>query len=71
VTLTELALSWCYNRKTVGSSIIGATSMPQLRENMEALLVELSPEALRRIEDVHQRYRDASRYVPMEETASS
>ena len=36
LTTTELALGWCYKRETVASSIIGATTDKQLRENLNA-----------------------------------
>lgn len=53
LTLTQLALAFTYQRWCVASSIIGATSMAQLKENLDADQVVLSPEALAEIEQVH------------------
>jgi aryl-alcohol dehydrogenase-like predicted oxidoreductase len=41
LTPTELALSWCYHSELVCSTIIGATSMDQLKENLNAYDVKL------------------------------
>ena len=40
------------------SSIIGATTMEQLKENIDAFDVVLTDECLKDVEKVHQRYRD-------------
>ncbi|MGE5492637.1 MAG: aldo/keto reductase [Actinomycetota bacterium] len=53
LTLTQLALAFTYQRWCVGSSIIGATSMAQLKENLDADQVVLSPEVLAEIEQAH------------------
>lgn len=42
----------------VASSIIGATSITQLRENIEAFDVQLSEEALADVNAVFRRFRD-------------
>ena len=34
MTPTEMALKWCHSRSFVASTIIGATSMEQLKENI-------------------------------------
>jgi len=36
MTPTQLALGWCYKNPYVASTIIGATSIPQLVENLES-----------------------------------
>ena len=41
------------NRPFVTSNIIGATSMNQLKENIESINIELSKEMLEEIEDIH------------------
>ena len=41
------------NRTFVTSNIIGATSMNQLKENIESINIELSKEMLEEIEDIH------------------
>jgi len=56
VSPTTLALAWCTTRsyiKDVGSVIIGATTLEQLKENMEALTVELDADTLAAIDRVH------------------
>lgn len=53
LTPTQLALSFVYHRWFVSSTIIGATSMAQLKENIEAWQVKLSPEVLAEIEQLH------------------
>lgn len=42
----------------MASIIIGATSMEQLRDNVAAFDVDLSPEALADVDAVYRRYRD-------------
>ncbi len=49
----ELALAFVYHRWFVASTIIGATTMTQLRENILAWEKPLSPEILAEIEAVH------------------
>jgi aryl-alcohol dehydrogenase-like predicted oxidoreductase len=46
LTPTQLALAWCYSRWFVASTIIGATSLKQLKENIDAYEVELSDELI-------------------------
>lgn len=55
LTPTQLALAFCYQRWCVGSTIIGATSMEQLRENISAREITLSTEVLAEIEKIHLR----------------
>lgn len=52
----ELALAFVYHRWFVTSTIIGATSMQQLRENLAAWQKPLSAELLAEIERIHLRY---------------
>ncbi len=56
LTPTQLALAFVYSRWFVGSTIIGATSIAQLEENLAAYQVQLSPEILREIDAIHLRY---------------
>ena len=61
VSLAAMALAWCRTRWYVSSTIIGATSMAQLIENIDAFDAEkvtLSPEVLKKIDDVHFACRD-------------
>lgn len=52
----QLALSFVYHRWFVTSTIIGATTMSQLQENIQAWQKPLSDEILQEIEAVHLRY---------------
>ena len=56
LTPTQLALAWCYSRWFVGSTIIGATTLEQLQENIDALDVTLSPDIVAAIDDIHARF---------------
>ena len=56
LTPTQLALAFVYRRPFVASTIIGATTTDQLQENLAAWDTVLSPEALRQIDAVHQRF---------------
>lgn len=58
LTPTQLALAWCKSRWFVTSSIIGATTMDQLRENIGAFDIELTEECIFDIGGVYKRYRD-------------
>ena len=53
LTPTQLALSFVMHRWCVTSTIIGATTMPQLKENIDAWNTTLSPEVMQEIEKLH------------------
>jgi aryl-alcohol dehydrogenase-like predicted oxidoreductase len=53
MTLTEMALAFAYHQWFVTSTIIGATSLDQLKENIEAYNISLSKELLGEIEIIH------------------
>jgi len=53
LTPVQLALSFVYHRWFVSSTIIGATTMAQLKENIDAWDTRLSPEVLAEIEHLH------------------
>ena len=55
-TLTQLALSYVMHRWCVTSTIIGATNMAQLQENIAAYQVTLSSEIMKEIDAIHLRY---------------
>ena len=55
LTPTELALGWVYGRDYVTSTIIGATTMEQLRDCIAAKDVVLPETALGEIEQQHMR----------------
>lgn len=53
LSLTQLALGWVYSRWFVTSTIIGATSLAQLGENLDAWDVQLDEETVAAIEQIH------------------
>ncbi len=53
-TLAKLSLAFVNSRPFVTSNIIGATSMEQLKENIASIDLELSPDVLKKIEEVHE-----------------
>ncbi|WP_332878286.1 aldo/keto reductase [Massilia sp. S19_KUP03_FR1] len=56
MTPATLALAWCYSRWFVASTIIGATSLQQLQENIDAAEVTLSDELVEGVNAIHARY---------------
>lgn len=56
LSLATLALAFVRQRWFVTSTIIGATTQPQLQENLSSLDVELDAAILTAIDQVHQRY---------------
>lgn len=61
LTPAQLALSWCYHNPNVASSIIGATSLPQLEENLRAHDVRLDEEIMQEIDMVYKKYTDPTK----------
>ena len=51
--LAQMALAFVNTRPFLTSNIIGATSMEQLKENIESIDVNLSDEVLEGIEEIH------------------
>ena len=60
LSLTTMALNWCKSRSFPTSTIIGATTLEQLKENIDAFepTVKLSKETLKAIDAVHAQCRD-------------
>lgn len=54
LSLAQMSLAFVTQQPFVTSNIIGATSMVQLKENIESIKLKLSPEILAEIEEVHQ-----------------
>jgi aryl-alcohol dehydrogenase-like predicted oxidoreductase len=52
----QMALAFCYRRRTVASTLIGVTSVAQLRENIKAWSVSLPKELTDAIDALHLRY---------------
>ena len=55
MTPAQMALAWCTSRWFVASTIIGATSLVQLKENIDALEVTLPLPVLEAIDAIHAR----------------
>ncbi|MFZ6844593.1 aldo/keto reductase [Undibacterium sp. RuTC16W] len=53
LTPTQLALTWCYSRWFVASTIIGATNLTQLKENIDAFDIHLSDELIAGVNAIH------------------
>ncbi|WUR12141.1 aldo/keto reductase [[Empedobacter] haloabium] len=53
LTPTQLALAWCYSRWFVASTIIGATTLAQLEENIDAYSVKLPQHVLEAVDAIH------------------
>ncbi len=53
ISLTQMALAFVNDRPFVTSNIIGATSLTQLKENIDSINLVLSDEILKEIEEVH------------------
>ncbi|MDY7538643.1 aldo/keto reductase [Undibacterium sp. RTI2.1] len=53
MTPAQLALAWCYSRWFVASTIIGATNLTQLKENIDAFELRLSDEVITKINAIH------------------
>jgi len=51
----QMALAWCYSRWFVGSTIIGATTLAQLKENIDAEAITLTDEVVAAIDAIHAR----------------
>ncbi|KAF5834586.1 aldo/keto reductase [Dunaliella salina] len=58
MSLATLAQAWAASRWYMGSVIIGATSVEQLKENIAAFEVELDKETLDAIDQIHLRKRN-------------
>lgn len=53
LSLAQMALAFVNQRPFVTSNIIGATTLPQLEENIDSITIELSKEVLAAIDAVH------------------
>lgn len=56
ITPSQLALAWCNQVDGVTSSIIGATTMSQLEENIAAFDITLTNEQMQRVTEVLKQY---------------
>ncbi|MDA8095606.1 MAG: NADP(H)-dependent aldo-keto reductase [Betaproteobacteria bacterium] len=51
----QMALAFVRSRGFVTSTLVGATSMAQLKSNLDSMDLTLSPDVLARIDDIHER----------------
>ncbi|MEZ2413496.1 aldo/keto reductase [Muriicola sp. E247] len=58
MSLTQMALAFVNSRPFLTSTIIGATSMEQLKENIGSIDLVLSEEILQSIEAIHEQHPD-------------
>jgi aryl-alcohol dehydrogenase-like predicted oxidoreductase len=58
LTPTQMAIAWIMSQWYVASTIVGATSVAQLAEQLTAQSLTLSAEVLAGIEDIHSRIRN-------------
>jgi aryl-alcohol dehydrogenase-like predicted oxidoreductase len=49
----QMALAYVFSRPFVASALVGATTLAQLRENLAAVRLELPPEVIAGIENIH------------------
>ena len=53
LTPTQMALAFVNSRPFVTSNIIGATTMDQLKENVESINIEFTDEMMERVNEIH------------------
>ena len=53
LTMVQLAQSFVNSRPFVTSNIIGATTMDQLKENVESINIEFTEEMMDRVNEIH------------------
>ena len=58
LSLTQMSLAFVLNQPFVTSCLIGATTMQQLKENIDSIDIQLSDEVLRDISEIHEKYPD-------------
>ena len=56
MSATELALAWCYTRWFIASTIIGATSMEQLKVDIDAYSIKLSDDVVKAVNAIHAEF---------------
>jgi aryl-alcohol dehydrogenase-like predicted oxidoreductase len=61
MTPNELALGWCYHRELVISTIVGATTMKQLEENLKSFDVRLEDDVQDKIKAIYKKNTDPTK----------
>ncbi len=62
LTPTQLALAWSYSRPFIASTIIGATSIAQLEENLQAYNCPITEETFDAVSQVYRTFFDPTKY---------
>ena len=60
ISLTHMALAFVNQQTFVTSNIIGATNMNQLKENIDSIDIELNPNTVNAINEIHEEIPDPS-----------
>ena len=60
ISLTHMALAFVNQQTFVTSNIIGATNMNQLKENIDSIDIELNPNTINAINEIHEEIPDPS-----------
>ena len=60
LSVAEMALAFVRTRWFVAASIVGATDLAQLKQNIDSVKTELDAETLAGIDDIHRRYPSPS-----------
>lgn len=63
IDVGTMALAWCQTRPLTASTIIGATTMDQLKANLDAFDVDLSDDCVAAIDQVNKKYKDPSTFA--------
>ena len=63
IPLSAIALAWVYSRPFVTSTIIGATNVEQLEDNVLSLNMVLSDEVIAQINEVHREFPNPTKGV--------
>jgi aryl-alcohol dehydrogenase-like predicted oxidoreductase len=62
LTPSQLALSWCYHRELVASTIvIGSTSIEQLEKDLNAFDTRLEDAVDEKIKEIYKKYTDPTK----------
>ena len=56
MSATQLALAWCYTRWFIASTIIGATSLEQLKYDIDAYSIKLSDDVVKAVNAIHAEF---------------
>jgi aryl-alcohol dehydrogenase-like predicted oxidoreductase len=65
LTPAQLALSWCFHNPLVASTIIGATTMEQLDENLKAYDLRLDDAVMDQIDTIYYKNPDPTKQLKL------